>query len=328
MFSITSKTLLNQKMKNKYYLGIDTSNYTTSFAICDSNGRIIANIKKILDVKEGERGLRQSDAVFSHIKNIPELSKQLSEYLADAQVAGIGVSVTPRDVEDSYMPCFLAGKAVAYALAATHNAPVYEYSHQSGHIMAALYSSNHATEILKGDFVAFHVSGGTTEAVYVHPEEGKFDIKIIADTADISAGQAIDRAGVMMGLKFPCGKEMENLAIEFNGKLPYCKICVNNGKCNLSGLENKAAKLFEETNDKSLVSAYVFDFVGKTLTKLTKDIREAYPDIPIIYAGGVMSNKILQNTLSAFDNTYYATPEFSADNAAGVAILAQKAHNK
>ena len=328
VFLITSKTLLNPKMKNKYYLGIDTSNYTTSFALCDCNGRIVANIKKILDVKEGERGLRQSDAVFSHIKNIPELSQMLSQYLDNAELAGVGVSVTPRDIEGSYMPCFLAGKAVAYALAATHNAPVYEFSHQSGHIMAALYSSNRASELLKGDFVAFHISGGTTEALYVHPQNNSFDVKIIADTADISAGQAIDRAGVMMGLKFPCGKEIEKLALDFEGKLPNCKISVKDGKCNLSGLENIASKLYAETKDKSLVSAYVLDFVGKTLTRLTKDIREAHPGVPVLYAGGVMSNKILQNTLSAFENTYYATPEFSADNAAGVAILAQRVDNK
>ena len=326
MFLITSKTLLKQKMKNKYFLGIDTSNYTTSFALCNEEGRVVANIKKLLDVKEGERGLRQSDAVFAHVKNIPLLSEELKSYLDGAELLGVGVSVTPRDAEGSYMPCFLSGKAVAYAIAATHNAPVYEFSHQSGHIMAALYSSGEAENLLEGDFVAFHVSGGTTEAVYVQPNGDGFEIEIIAETDDISAGQAIDRAGVMMGLKFPCGKELELLANEFNGKLPTAKISVRNGKCNLSGLENMARKLFESTNDKSLVSAFVLDFVGKTLSKLTENIREKYSNIPILYAGGVMSNKYLQKTLSSFENTYFATPEFSADNAAGIALLAQRAN--
>jgi N6-L-threonylcarbamoyladenine synthase len=308
----------------KIYLGIDTSNYTTSVALCDDSGRIIANIKKLLDVKEGERGLRQSDAVFSHVKNFPLLAEQIRNELFDGEIAAIGVSVRPRDVEGSYMPCFLAGKAVAEMIAATHKSKVSYFSHQAGHIMASLYSSGATDELCNAHFVAFHVSGGTTEVLYVKPNESSFDVEILADTADISAGQAIDRAGVMMGLKFPCGKEMESLAMTYEGKLPKAKISVKNGKCNLSGLENMAQKLYFETEDKALVAAFVLDFVSQTLVALTKQVREKHPEIPIIYAGGVMSNKMLKEKLSAFDKTYFAEPAFSADNAAGIALLAKK----
>ena len=308
----------------KIYLGIDTSNYTTSVAACDDSGEVIANIKKMLDVKEGEKGLRQSDAVFSHIKNFPDISNQVRAEIGEFEIAAVGVSTVPRDTEGSYMPCFLSGKAVAEMLAATHNVPISYFSHQAGHIMAALYSSGATDELITNPFVAFHVSGGTTEALYVVPNVHSFDVEIIADTADISAGQAIDRAGVMMGLKFPCGKELEVLANEYNGKLPKAKICVKDGKCNLSGLENLSQKLYKETNDKAYVSAYVLNFVAQTLVALTEQIREKYPEIPIVYAGGVMSNKFLKSKLSAFDNTYFAEPQFSADNAAGIAILTQR----
>ncbi len=308
----------------KVYIGIDTSNYTTSIGVCNENGEVIANIKKLLDVKEGERGLRQSDAVFAHIKNFSLLAPKLLETIKSCEVAAIGVSISPRDLEGSYMPCFLSGKAVADVLGATHGASVYEFSHQAGHIMAALYSCGNAQELLENDFVAFHVSGGTTEALYVSPQNSKFDIRIIAETSDISAGQAIDRAGVMMGLKFPCGKEIEKLAEQYKGKISKAKICVKDGKCNLSGLENLAQKLYDETKDASCVSAYVLNFVGETLYKLTADIRTRYPNIPILYAGGVMSNKYLKNKLSQFSNTYFATPDFSADNAAGIALLTYK----
>lgn len=311
-------------MNKKVYIGIDTSNYTTSVAVCDENGDIIANIKKLLDVKEGERGLRQSDALFSHVKNFPIIAPDFADSISDCEIKAIGVSVVPRDVEGSYMPCFLAGKSIAEMVAATNGAPVYNFSHQAGHIMAALYSCGNMDKLLQGDFIAFHVSGGTTEAIYVKPEANGFNVRIIADTADISAGQAIDRAGVMMGLKFPCGKEIEQLAMNFDGKLPKTKICVKNGKCNLSGLENIVQKLYKETNDKEYISAYVLNFVGETLYKLTQDIREEYSDIPILYAGGVMSNKYLQHKLSKFENTYFASPEFSADNAAGIALLTYK----
>lgn len=311
-------------MNEKVYIGIDTSNYTTSIGICDAKGQIVANIKKLLDVKEGERGLRQSDAVFAHIKNFPLLAENVSQIMNNYDIAGVGVSVSPRDIEGSYMPCFLVGKSVADIIAATHNVPVYEFSHQAGHIMAALYSSNYAEKICQDDFIAFHVSGGTTEALYVTPKSNGFDVQIIAETSDISAGQAIDRAGVMMGLGFPCGKEMEQYAQGFSGKIPRAKISVKNGKCNLSGLENIAEKLYRDTADISYVSAYVLNFIGETLCKLTEDIREKYPNIPVLYAGGVMSNKYLQNKLSRFSDTYFATPEFSSDNAVGIALLALK----
>lgn len=313
-------------MTKKVYLGIDTSNYTTSLAVCNEDGEVIANIKKLLDVKDGEKGLRQSDAVFSHVKNLPMLSNELSSALENCKIEAVGVSVSPRDIEGSYMPCFLVGRATAVTVAASHNAPVYEFSHQAGHIMAALYSCNMVNELINREFIAFHVSGGTTEALYVKPNGNTFAVDIVGATADISAGQAIDRAGVMMGLKFPCGKELERLANEYTGKLPKPKICVKGMEFNLSGLENISDKLYKETLDKPYVAAYVLNFVSETLIKLTENIREAYPSIPIVYAGGVMSNKILQSKLSKFADTYFATPDFSADNAAGIALLARKSH--
>lgn len=312
--------------QHDFYLGIDTSNYTTSLAICDEYGNVVANIKKLLDVKEGERGLRQSDAVFAHIKNIPELTSKIKEIIKDGKIVAVGVSTKPRDVEGSYMPCFLSGKAVAYGIGAAVNVPVYEFSHQVGHIMAALYSCGCANEIVDRDFIAFHVSGGTTETLYVTPNSYSFNADILADTADISAGQAIDRTGVMMGLKFPCGKEIETLAKQNINKLPPIKVSVNNGKVNFSGLENISNKLYAETNDKSLVSAYVLSFVSKTLVKLTCDIREKYPLVPIVYAGGVMSNAHIKSELSKFENVYFAMPEFSSDNAAGIALLTHRTH--
>lgn len=312
--------------KKPVFVGIDTSNYTTSIAVSDIDGNIVLNLKKLLDVKEGERGLRQSDAVFAHVKNISMLSNELNFAINECEIVGIGVSVTPRDAEGSYMPCFLVGKSIADALSATHNAPVYYFSHQSGHIMAALYSSGQSDTLIEKDFIAFHVSGGTTEALLVKPHDDGFKIDLIAESADISAGQAIDRAGVMMGLKFPCGKEIERLANDFTGSLPKPKICVKGTQFNLSGLENIAQKLYAETSDKSYVSAYVLNFVCKTLVKVTQDLREKHGNLPIVYAGGVMSNKFLQNELSKFDKTYFATPEFSTDNASGVALLARKNH--
>lgn len=310
--------------KKKCFVGIDTSNYTTSFSFCDENGIVIANIKKILNVKNGERGLRQSDAVFSHIKNIPEISEDIRRAIDGYEICAVGVSSKPRDEADSYMPCFLVGYAVASMLSSALCVPLYSFSHQSGHIMAALYSSGNSEKLISNRFTAFHLSGGTTEVLYVSPSDDSFDIKLISGTSDINAGQAIDRAGVMMGMSFPCGKELEKCALNFHGKLPKVKTSVKDGNCNLSGLENIVLKMYAETKDKTLVSAYVLEFIADTVEKMTQYVRSLYPDIPIVYAGGVMSNKVLQTRLGKISDTFFSAPEFSSDNASGISLLTRR----
>ena len=306
------------------YVGFDTSNYTTSVAVCDEAGRVILNRKKLLSVDLGERGLRQSDALFSHVRNLPELLKDLMETIQDYCVAGVGCSTRPRNVEGSYMPCFLAGKSAANAFAAGLGLSVEEFSHQEGHLMAALDSSGATQTLLTSRFAAFHVSGGTTEVLLADPTPEGFSIVLLGGTADLNAGQAIDRIGVLMGLSFPAGKEMETLANTYQGALPPIKVSVKEGACHLSGLENLASDLWKSTQDRALVSRFVFAYVAKTLAKLTEFVDDCYPGIPILYAGGVMSNRFLQETLGQRENTYFAEPAFSSDNAAGIALLTRR----
>lgn len=309
------------------FVGIDTSNYTTSCALCNGEGRVLANIKRMLPVKLGERGLRQSDAVFHHTRNLPlcmqELREAILPYIKNgACVAAVGYSGSPRDNEGSYMPCFLTGEAAAYSFVASlDNIKLYKTSHQCGHIRAALYSSGHE-EIRNSMFGAFHVSGGTTDLLLCKPFGTSFLIERVGGSLDINAGQAIDRTGVNMGLGFPSGKEMEGLAFDCNEKIKGISVSVTGMDCNLSGLENKALGVYKKTNDKAYTSAYVFEFVGKTLYEMSCGFIEKYGNIPIIYAGGVMSNKRIKEKLQTVGNVYFAEPEFSSDNAAGVALLA------
>ncbi|MBR3686374.1 MAG: peptidase M22 [Clostridia bacterium] len=318
-------------LESKLILGIDTSNYTTSAALCTLEGDVVLNLKKLLPVAEGERGLRQSDALFAHTKNLPVIMDGVREFLdrnyPDREIVAVGYSKTPRDVEGSYMPCFLSGVAIASAVSATIGCQSYAFSHQSGHIMAALYSAGRLDLIENGErFAAFHVSGGTTEILLVTPKADGFEVELVGGTADINAGQAIDRAGVMMGLGFPCGREMESLIADRDIPPVKTRISVRGLECNLSGLENLSRSLYEKTGDKAAVSAFCFDFVADTLCKLTENLREAYGNIPIIYAGGVMSNKRIGARLAEFENTYFSAPEFSSDNAAGIALLCRKKH--
>ncbi len=310
-------------MREPCFVGIDTSNYTTSLAFCKQDGEIAANLKCPLPVKEGARGLRQSDAVFLHTKNLPTLFEMAKEYFALYEPMAIGVSAYPRTKEGSYMPCFLSGVASAKALSSAFGIPCYEFSHQNGHIMAALVSSGANSVLMGREFAAFHVSGGTTEVLLVHPNGNDFLCDIIGGTADINAGQAIDRVGVALGLTFPCGAALEKLALSYKGKIPSRRVCVKDGFCNLSGLENMALDMKNKGVCSGEVAAFVLDFIGRTLVELTAFVRQRYPDIPIVYSGGVMSCSILRNMLSDKD-VYFAQPSFSADNAAGIAALTRR----
>ena len=310
------------------FIGIDTSNYTTSAAICTKDGEVVANLKLPLPVKAGECGLRQSDAVFAHVKNLPVLMQSLHKELDGKKPVAIGVSATPRPQEGSYMPCFLSGIAAAQSFAAAANIPLLQTSHQEGHIMAALYSAG-AMHLLHAErFAAFHVSGGTTEVLWATPHASGFDIELFAATADINAGQAIDRIGVMLGLQFPCGKELEKLAQKNEKRVSKARISVKDGYCNLSGLENMASKLWQESGDASLVAAFAQQFIADTLVAMTNELDARVPSLPIVYAGGVMSNRYLQSRLGERENTYFAEPQFSADNAAGVSLLCRKQYLK
>lgn len=308
-------------------LAVDTSNYTTSVALLGTDGELIANIKRLLTVKEGERGLRQSDAVFSHTVNIPEIMRSLAPLIEGKRVVAVGVSERPRNQEGSYMPCFLVGVSVAESLSATLGVPLYRFSHQCGHVMAALYSAG-AEHLLSSPFAAFHVSGGTTELVRVKDGGYGFDVDLLGGTADLNAGQIIDRIGVYMGLSFPAGQAMEKLALSNLLPIPKRKISVSGLSANLSGLENMAKELYNKSGDKSLTAAFVFDFLGRTLISLSEGYEKEYGRSTFVYAGGVMSNSIIKKMLSERFSAYFAEPALSSDNAVGVAALSLRAYKK
>lgn len=310
-------------MSRRVIIGLDTSNYTTSLAILDESGELVANLKRPLAVKEGERGLRQSDALFAHTVNLPSLIKEANGHLSDSEIIAVGVSEKPRNVSGSYMPCFLAGVSAAEAMSLGAKAPLYRFSHQCGHIMAALYSSG-ADHLLNDEFAAFHISGGTTELVRVTPTEFEFSTELLGGTLDLNAGQVIDRIGVYMGFPFPAGARMEAAALENTKKIPSRKISADGMSVNISGLENLAKKLYDETEDKALTSAFVFDFITKAVIHMSEAYEERFGRSEFVYAGGVMSNSIIKKALSERFSAYFAEPSMSADNAVGIAALARK----
>lgn len=307
------------------FLGIDTSNYTTSTAIFDSSTGVMLQQKKLLPVKEGQLGLRQSDAVFHHTQQLHLLFSELVKDIDLKELKMIGVSSKPRPVDGSYMPCFTVGENTADVLSSALKVPLVRFSHQEGHISAALFSSKRE-DLFSRNFLAFHVSGGTTEAVLAKGTNCGFDIELVAKSLDLHAGQAVDRVGLMLGLSFPCGAELEKLALKNSEKIkvhPKLK----GADCCLSGVENQCKKLIDSGKSPEYVADYCINYIKRSLGMMTDKLIETYGEMPIIYAGGVMSNTIIKNEFTQKYNAVFAPPAYSTDNAAGIAYLAYRKFN-
>lgn len=308
------------------FLGIDTSNYTTSAALFDSEANTIIQSKKLLPVKAGELGLRQSDAVFAHVKQLGDMVQNVFDEYRE-EITAIGVSTRPRDIDGSYMPCFLVGEMAANCLGAALNVPVLPFAHQQGHVAAALYSAGRL-DLFRERFIAFHLSGGTTEALLVEPSaERIIRCTKIGGSMDLKAGQAVDRIGVMLGLPFPAGKYLEELALKSDRKFKI-KPVMKGTECCLSGIENKCRKMLENGEKPEDIALFCLKSVEAALCGMTDATLSEYGKLPLVYAGGVMSNCIIRNTIENKYGGIFAKPEFSSDNAAGIAVLAAEAYKR
>ena len=92
--------------------------------------------------------------------------------------------------------------------------------------------------------------------------------------------------------------------------------------CSLSGIENKAKAMIENGESKQDISKFVLTYISTSLEKMTELLLEKYGDLPLVFAGGVMSNTLIKTNLVNKFSAYFANPEFSCDNAAGIAIYA------
>ena len=297
-------------------IGIDTSNYTTSIAYFD--GLSGENCSRLLPVKQGELGLRQSDAVFAHIKSLPELSGRLFSHIQRETVTAVGVSTRPRAVEGSYMPCFMVGYSHARLLADTLNVPLIEVSHQQGHVAASLWSAGHM-ELMQEPHLAWHLSGGTTELLLVEPEGTNVRCTKIGGTTDISAGQLIDRTGQLLELPFPSGKHLDALSKEATMKETF-KVKCSNMEFSLSGVQNKVQQFHAAYEKPAETAGFALRCVAKAVYLATEQALRAYPGLRVVFSGGVASNSMLREVLQPL-NPIFSPPQFATDNAMGVAVL-------
>ena len=301
------------------FLGLDTSNYTTSAAVyrADGMGR---NASRLLDVPEGGLGLRQSDALYQHVRRLPERIAELNAAGMLTDIAAVGASTAPRAVEGSYMPCFLAGSSQGQVLAQTLGVPFFACSHQQGHVAAAAWSAGRL-ELLDAPMLSWHLSGGTTELLLVRPVDEMPQMEILGGTEDISAGQLIDRTGKRLGVAFPAGKGLDALAQQSDSREKF-PVKLRGCRFSLSGVENQVQKRIDAGMAPADVARFVLNTVADVVDRVTRAALKERPGLPVLCSGGVASNSLLRRKL---DYALFAEPQFSTDNAMGVAILTARA---
>ena len=310
-------------MKRGFFLGIDTSNYTTSAAAVTPAGEVFC-AKRLLAVPQGSRGLRQSDALFCHTRDFPSVLEEclagMRRSLGDLPLLGVGVSTAPRPVEGSYMPCFLAGASAARSIALASGVPLYELSHQEGHVEAALFGTAEEGKSLKEkEFLAFHLSGGTTELLWVKENGARWQVEPIAQALDLTCGQFIDRCGVKLDLPFPAGAHLELLA-ERATLRERVRVPKKEAGINLSGFENRFDQKKEKGASPEELAGFVFDVTEEAIRTL---LSFAPAGLPVLFSGGVTSSRLLKGRLEE-ERFYFAPPQYCADNAIGTALLARK----
>lgn len=302
------------------FLGLDTSNYKTSAALyCPEDGSF-RQCGRLLEVPRGSLGLRQSDALFQHIRQLPEQVEQARGAM-EGRIVGIGYSARPRDLEDSYMPCFLAGECAARCMASALGVPVYAFSHQQGHLAAAALSTGRP-ELLQKPFLAWHLSGGTTELLLVQPQEERIiRAEILGGSTDISAGQLIDRVGVALGLPFPAGPYVEQAALSA-GETEHFPVKVQSCRFSFSGVQNQYEKRLAAGASPETVCRFVLETVARTILRATLQARKQYPELPVLISGGVSVCSVVQQCFAGQEQVWFAAQGLGGDNAVGTAMLA------
>ena len=310
----------------KAFLGIDTSCYVTSVALVNAQGDVLLHGRTKLPVKQGELGLRQSDAVFAHVRQLSPLLEEAFACLRERQLslAAVGVSDAPRRTEHSYMPVFMAGLSQARSLCAALDVPLFAFSHQQGHLRAAEIGQD-----MPPAYLAVHLSGGTTEVLRVKRED--WQVEILGGTQDISAGQCIDRMGVLLGLSFPAGPELETLAHQSRGETVPIGIPVQHSSFHFSGAEAEIKRRLARGEDAAQLARALFLAIARALAKAICQAHEKTGYRHVLVGGGVAANRIVAQELARqlkkrcrAVRLHMTDPRYAGDNAVGTALLAQQ----
>ncbi|MDH7479828.1 MAG: O-sialoglycoprotein endopeptidase, partial [Syntrophomonadaceae bacterium] len=309
-------------------------------AAVNLEGKLLAEERQLLEVSPGSRGLRQSEAVFQHVRTLPTVLKRLTVKMREGcdaglwpkpgMLAAVSWSDRPRPTDDSYMPVFLVGRAVGSSLAEASCLPGYPTSHQEGHLQAGVCSAGGPPADV---FLTVHLSGGTSEVLMVEQLPSSFRTELLGRSRDLHAGQLIDRVGVAMGLSFPAGPALERLAEQADDDFPRLSSAVEGLDFSFSGVESQAQRWIERGEAPARVARAVEASLANTMEKVIRRALEERGVREVLLVGGVAANRYLRQRLkqrlehrAVGARLYFASPELSTDNAVGVAMLGWKRH--
>ncbi len=303
------------------FLGIDTSCYTTSIALFDDKRKLVFDQRILLTVKKEACGLRQSEMVFQHVRNMPILFDKLlgqNRY----NITAIGVSSKPRLLENSYMPAFVAGTSFAKSLSLALGVKLYLLDHQQNHIRAGLWNVGKNPK----EFIVLHASGGTTDLLLVKQDGKNLNIKTLGQSLDLNAGQFVDRVGLLLGLDFPCGSKLEQLALTAQDVVNV-PVFVKDSQVSFSGPLTAVEKMIKKDIDKASIAQGVQKALADSFSKLLLNACKKTCCKEALLVGGVSANKFICNYVQdklTQNNIQLYLPEakFCGDNAIGCADAA------
>ena len=306
-------------------LGLDTSNYRTSVALVSLRGDILLNIRELLPVAAGERGMRQNEAVFAHLKQLSAMERHIREAAGGTGIEAVAASISPRDGEASYMPVFQVGTSFGRMMAALLEVPFFTTTHQRGHLAAALIGTALENET---EMLALHLSGGTTDLLCFR----NGSLTQLGSSLDLHAGQLVDRAGVAMGLRFPAGPELEALARRGGSRgLLGCSMADRDRSCHFSGAQAQISRWSASGEmRREDIAAELYDLLARTITRLVAAGVRDTGIRKVLITGGVASSELLRTMLNErmrkqrLPEPVYGRPDLSGDNAVGVAMIGLK----
>ena len=316
---------MNANPKGQLYLGIDTSAYTTALALVDQDENLIFDKRLPLPVKEGNLGLRQSEAVFAHILNLPLLLQDKIEAFEGSALTAVAASTRPRPVEGSYMPVFKVSEAFGLFLAQTQGLTFMPSSHQEGHVMAGLWSAG----LKQGRYLTMHLSGGTTEIISSEERSpGRLILTLLSGSTDLNAGQFVDRLGLAMGLGFPAGTKMEYLAMKSSNNLLKLPIAVKGREISFSGPASQAERYLKQGCRKEDLARAIENCIADSLSIAVSNLKvKNFEYQGLLAVGGVTANHYIRERLKqnlTRWKLFFAHPEYASDNAVGLAVQAAR----
>lgn len=316
-------------MKDRLILAIETSCDETSVAVLRNDAELLSNVIASQIASHQRFGGVVPEVASRH--HVEVITACIEEALLEAEVTAEELTAVAVTYGPGLVGALLVGISAAKAFAWANGLPLIPVNHMAGHLMAA-----RAVKELEFPLLALLVSGGHTELVYVS-EAG--DYKIVGETRDDAVGEAYDKVGRVMGLPYPAGRVIDELAHEGQDiyDFPRAMIKEDNLEFSFSGLKSAFINLYHnaqqkgETLSNTDLSASFQACVMDILMAKTKKALEQYPVKTLVVAGGVAANQGLRERLAAeiTDVEVIIPPlRLCGDNAGMIALAAVSEYNK